>query len=391
MVYAVFPFFQAGTKEISLTVDPVVFVVGDEYQIVWHTTEPSIGWVSVGENVYEDSSGGTMKTLEKVHKVSVPMAQLDTEKSYTVHAQKVEREPYVVELGTLLEKTYIFRPIDESDGIHIYNLSDNHSSLFPAADTAAYWGDKLDLLILNGDIANDLMTEDDLVNLINLAAEVTKGGRPVLYTRGNHETRGAYAEQVHKYVGFKGEDEFYFTTRLGSLYLMVLDFAEDKADSHKEYYGLARFEEYRNKQTKFIKNVIENKDTEYEASGVKYKLLISHIRVNNKNNWHEKFHKEWTNYANEIKPDLHLSGHSHRLSYMLPAVDSEYNPDNPDGSYGDSSYAHNFTVVMGSKPPGGSGEDSEDFIATAVLLKDDSIDLWFTNQDHEIIEHHKVK
>ncbi|HZJ78062.1 MAG TPA: hypothetical protein VFD52_04630, partial [Clostridia bacterium] len=95
LVYAVFPFLQSDTKEITLTTDPVVFVVEDEYQIVWHTTEPSIGWVSVGENVYEDSSGGTMKTLEKVHKVSVPMAQLDTEKSYTVHAQKVEREPYV--------------------------------------------------------------------------------------------------------------------------------------------------------------------------------------------------------------------------------------------------------------------------------------------------------
>lgn len=383
------PFLQAKNADgdTVLSFDPAVYVVEDNYQIIWHTETPSVGSVEVGGKLYEDIASGGLRCLEKVHKITLPMAELDAAGQYKITSQKVVREPYKVTYGKKLEKTYSFRPMDFSDGIQIYNISDNHSSLHPAAETASYWGDKLDLLILNGDIANDLMTEDDLLNLLELAAEVTKGSRPVLYARGNHETRGAYNEDVYKYVGSPSEGKFYFTARLGPLWLMVLDFAEDKADDHKEYYGLARYDGYREVQTKFIKSVIDNKEKEYEAPGVEYKLLVSHIRVNNKNNWHTETHKLWSEYANEIEPDLHLSGHSHRISYLPPAGESEYKPGD---YYGDSGYAHNYTVVMGSKPPW-ERDDDESYIATAVEFKDGKTDLWFTDNNKNIVEHHKVK
>lgn len=384
LVLVLTPLLRTQLANMELSHDPVVYLVEDDYQIVWHTTQPSVGWLTIGDTVYADTVGGALRSKTQVHKIVVPRNVLDTEKTYTLHTQAVTVEAYFAFYGTQINKTYTFRPMDLSDGIQIYNLSDNHNSVHPAAETASYWGDQLDLLILNGDIANDLQKEEDLLHLLSLPAAVTKGERPVLYARGNHETRGLYAQEMSNYVGCVSPDQYYFTTKIGGLWIMLLDVAEDKADSHAEYGGLARYEAYREQETAFIEQVLDNSKMEYAASDVEYRLLVSHIRVTNNYKWHQKLHAQWSEYANEIGLDLQLSGHSHRLAYMPPAGFSEYNPDSRSNEYDNASYAHNYPTVMGSKPP---NETDGRYIATAVEFRDGEMEVWFTDQDNQIVEH----
>ena len=64
--------------------DPCVFAVGHEYQIVLNTLEFGIAWVEVGNRQYRDSFGGLMRSETLIHRVSVPMSDLDAAKKYTV-------------------------------------------------------------------------------------------------------------------------------------------------------------------------------------------------------------------------------------------------------------------------------------------------------------------
>ena len=53
---------------------------------------------------------------------------------------------------------------------------------------------------------------------------------PMYYTRGNHETRGAFATEFQRYFSPK-EENIYYTFRQGPICFVVLDTGEDKPDS----------------------------------------------------------------------------------------------------------------------------------------------------------------
>ena len=110
-----------------ITSAPVVYAVEDEYQIVWTTNARATGVVTVGNKKYYDLYAGSERSETRVHKVSVPMTALDAEKSYTISSTAViYRGPYSGIKGRKVEKTYAFKPVDLSDGLHYYALSDAH-------------------------------------------------------------------------------------------------------------------------------------------------------------------------------------------------------------------------------------------------------------------------
>jgi hypothetical protein len=49
-------------------------------------------------------------------------------------------------------------------------------------------------------------------NIIRFSGDVSGGTKPVLYVRGNHETRGEYAGKLLEALGL---DEFYYTAEMG--------------------------------------------------------------------------------------------------------------------------------------------------------------------------------
>lgn len=300
-------------------VGPVVYAVGDEYQIVWSTYNRGISYVEIGEDRFYDSTAGRANSELTVHKVSVPMALLDNAKSYTVFTKNMLlRNAYSALQGKTISGSYSFRPVDENDGIQYFALSDTHDYKSAAVKAASYFGEKLDFLIVAGDISSFVPRDFSLEFINKLAFDITKGGRPVIFARGNHETRGNASTKLDNYVGAESENSFYYTFRLGSLWGVVLDTAEDKEDADWEYYGGADYESYRQKQTLFLDGIIANADEEYNAPGITYRIAVSHISTAFAvyDTPFTDTLNALTERLNQMDIDIMVSGHRHNLMYL---------------------------------------------------------------------------
>ena len=192
------------------TYKPVVYAVEDTYQIVFSTNHSATAWVEIDGEKYYDLFAGSMKSKDTVHKITVPQEKLDEAKSYSIHAEKmIYRGPFGGFKGKEISDSYSFRPVDSSNGLVYYTITDAHHARKGAVN-AALSVEGLDFLVVLGDTVGMVEYENN-VQLTNLIAhDVTKGEIPVVYARGNHEIKGRYAEDLHKYVGSKNESCRYY-------------------------------------------------------------------------------------------------------------------------------------------------------------------------------------
>jgi len=294
--------------------EPVVYAVGNDYQIVWTTAAEGTGEVKIGEYTYYDIYAGQKRSSQKVHKVTVPQEVLDENKEYTVSSRAMLSEQgFSGLLGYTVKKTYSFRPVDVSDGIQTYVLSDTHEFNGAAAKAASYYGDSLDFLVLAGDHVNYLYNDDQLSRILNLGHKVTGGSRPVVFARGNHELKCENSESLDRYVGSLNE-RFYYTFRLKNVWGVVLDMGEDHDDDWKEFYGTALYKDYRKEQRAFLDGIIADKENEYEADGVEYRIGISHISTSITDYDRPFMYDdllEINDRLNVMNLDVMLSGHQH--------------------------------------------------------------------------------
>ena len=304
------------------TYEPVVYAVEDTYQIVFSTNHSAIAWVEIDGEKYYDLFAGSMKSEDTVHKITVPQEKLDAAKSYSIHAEKIiYRGPFGGYKGEEISKSYNFRPVNSSDGLVYYTITDAHHAQKGAVD-AALSVEGLDFLIVLGDTVGMVEYEGD-VQLTNvIAREVTKGEIPVVYARGNHEIKGKYAEELYKYVGSKNESFYYWFT-LSDVFGITLDLGEDHDDGWWEYYGTDRFTLYHEEQTRFLENLVATKP--YERYN--YTVVASHIPIQfvNSRKDHVEVKAAWTELLNQIEPDLAVYGHQHDLYPFLDGQDTMYN------------------------------------------------------------------
>lgn len=293
---------------------PAVFAVGNEYQIMLPTKRECIMKVKVGDRFYYDATNGIMRSKRLVHKVTVPMQALDEAKCYTVHLQEVlVRKHKFPEMGACHSKEYIFRPVT-GEHVRAYHIADNHGALAEPIRSAQNFGD-IDFLILNGDLANHYGEDSAIWCVYELASRITNGSIPIIFSRGNHDTRGIFAESFTE--NFPSHfQKTYYTFRLGNIWGMVLDCGEDKNDDHIEYGGLVSCHDFRETETDFIREVILKAAVEYSAPDVAHKLVICHIPFTAPEtepfNIEEALYAEWTSLLRDhIKPELILCGHIH--------------------------------------------------------------------------------
>ena len=309
---------------------PCVFAIGNEYSVILPVKEKCLMWVNVGGKRYCDHDNGIMRGTSVVHKVSIPTEVLDREKKYTVVTRRIiDRKPYFPEIEPEVSETFEFCPVPTDGKLRLVCISDSHS-LVKEPIAAARKAGKIDLLILNGDVPNDSSTLENIFTIYKIVGAITGGEIPTVFSRGNHDLRGVYADCLSDYVPSCG-GKTYYTFRVGSLWGMVLDCGEDKYDSHAEYGGTVCCELFRREETEFIREVIANAENEYAADGVKNKIIVAHCPFvivgsfgDDVFDIEKDVYAEWTRLVSDnIRPDVMLFGHKHVSEIITPGSEKD--------------------------------------------------------------------
>ena len=380
---------------------PVVYAVEDTYQITFTTKAKGEAWVVIDGVEYSDTYAGYRQTESDIHKITVPMEALDHADSYTVYTRAMLlRGPYEALQGNTISETYPWRGVTTEDGIQYYALSDNHLASKAPASAASYWGEQLDFLIALGDSANWIDNKEELTQVLYMASDITKGEIPVLYARGNHETKGILADQYHNYVASKGEN-YYYTFRIKNIWGIVLDVGEDHEDSYKEYSGLACFDQYRATQTEFLDEILANADSEFNAEGIEYRIGLCHIplTLTTVGDPIGEQKTAWVERLNQMNLDLMYSGHLHELIYVDNNIEAGTTLTHIPTYSGKEENTKSYTVCESTFPTilvskRGTSQaltDSENyfdkiFIGVAASFDGNKTSLKFTNEKHEIVE-----
>lgn len=359
--------------------DPAVFVVDRFYQIMMPCDKSCFFFVKVGDKIYYDESNGIMCSRNKIHKVYVPVSELDEAKEYTACIRPIiRRKAYFTSTKAVIEKTYKFYPIPENN-IRAYHISDAHNSVDAPIKAANTFG-SIDFLILNGDVIEDSSNPKNFMNIYEICSGLTKGEKPVVFSRGNHDLRGNYAEKFAEYTPtYLGNT--YYSFRIGNIWGILLDCGEDKPDDHEEYGHSVACHVFRERQTEFLKRIIENKEKEYDSNGVKHKLIISHNafvhRYQPPFDIEQDIFSEWSTLLREnVKPEVMICGHAHELNIYYP----ENLAWNNNGSI--------CPVVIGStiekKAP-------VYFAGCGYIFSDDNVEIVFTDSNGETLKREKIK
>lgn len=346
---------------------PCVFAVGNNYQIIIPFDCKAVVWIEIGDKSYYDDANGIMRSGSNFHRIEVPVKELDSAEKYTVVYRKmIDRKPYFPISENPVRVDFHFSPI-KGDKINIYHISDAHNMEEEPIKAAEAFEDNIDLLVLNGDIPNHSGKIEYFNSVYNIASAVTGGSKPIVFSRGNHDTRGICGELFSDYTpNLNGKT--YYTFRLGPLWGLVLDCGEDKADSNEEYGNTVCFHEFRLKETKFIKSVAENAENEFNAPGIKHKIVICHIPFVTVQkppfDIEQEMYRSWTEIVSKIiKPELMLFGHTHKAGVFEP------------GSNFDTYKLMSCNAVVGSEPD----MNKKIFIGCGITLSDNQPTVTFTD------------
>lgn len=399
---AVLCFTDFSTLRFNYITDgAAVYAVGDDYQIVFTTRAKGTGWVEIGGKSYYDTYAGAKRSNTRVHKITVPQSVLDEAGAYTIKSKAMLGEQgFNGLLGYTVKSDYSFRPVDTSDGIQAYAVSDTHDYNAVVKKSASFYGDKLDFAIMAGDAVSFLDTEADLSRILNLCNAITKGERPVIFARGNHELKCEGAESLHNYVGADGE-KFYYTFRLKNIWGVVLDMGEDHADDWYEFYDTALYDDYRSEQVDFLERIIADKDNEYEAEGVEYRIGVCHTPTSftfyNRTYMFDALVKI-NERLNQMKLDVMLSGHFHEVFKVenyyeagRPLVYDKSYDKNSDGKPSFLATGATYPTIVCSRrateqnPNKSENKFGGKFIGAAVEFFENDKTVRFTNHKKEVI------
>lgn len=360
--------------------DPAVFAVGKEYQIFVPVTVETLMWVQVGEDCFYDDSNGILRSGRRLHRMTLPQSLLDSAKAYTLCYRVVrERKPYFSDVDEVITETFSFRPVSNAP-IRAFHIGDAHNMVNAPVAAARVFEKRfgpLDFLILNGDVPDHSGSIENFDNIYEIVGRITHGAFPAVFSRGNHDTRGIFAEAIAEYTPTRDGHSFY-SFRLGSIWGLILDCGEDKPDGNPEYGHTICCHAFRLRESRYLEAVIAHAREEYSEPGISHRLVICHnpftMRYPAPFNIEEDLYSRWAQLlAESVKPDLMIGAHTHRLlvSYPGDTFDALGQP---------------CPLVVGAEP-----RIREDYYAGAgFIFENDTIQVAFTDSlgcllDHRIL------
>lgn len=354
---------------------PAVFAVGNKYQIMVEVNFPTLMWVKVGDEEYFDDSNGIIRSAVTTHRITVPMSELDINKGYTLCVRKIkERKPYFSETEDVVSEYYPFYPIKRGRSI-AYQIADAHNMVAPPVDACKCFEEKygkIDFLIMNGDIPDHSGRIENFHNIYEIAAKITHGNKPIIFSRGNHDTRGIYAENIAEHTPVDNGNSF-FEVKFGDIHALILDCGEDKEDSHAEYGNTVCCHAFRKRETKWLENILSRSD----IPAAKHRIVIAHNPFTWKHEPQFDIERDIYSYWSRLlkdrfSPEVFISGHLHEL--IISRVGDEYD-----------SLGHPCTVVTGSLP-----KHSENYFAGSGFIFDEGVTVVFNDNSGNIISENKI-
>ena len=334
IVGIVFPLYAiAGQPSVKITHGPYLQNLSEsEVTVVWTTDKPCKSWVEFskkedGKNFYSQlprkayASQDGLCCVDTLHRVTVMGLEKNTTYFYRVLSQEVkELLPYRPVLGNIVstdiwKKPLTFTTLDgRQETLSMVMINDIHGKndlqkrLLEMAPPQ-----NVDMVVFCGDMCNYINKQSDIfTGFLDTSVGLFASSKPFVYVRGNHETRGAYARNISRYLAGP-ERTFYYAFTYGPIRFIVLDSGEDKPDTDVEYSGLVDFDNYILEQKEWLARELES--PEFRAAS--FRVVLSHIPFA-KGGWYgsERLRKQLLPLLESVRIDLMLSGHNHAFGFM---------------------------------------------------------------------------
>ncbi len=201
-------------------------------------------------------------------------------------------------------------------------VNDRHGNVPPlTASLASVSWPGVDLVFLNGDMVQEVKNAPQLYRcLVDPCVEAFARRIPLVYVRGNHDTRGTLARQLLDYFP-TDSGRYYYSFNHAGVAFLVLDGGEDKGDENEEYGGLVDFEPYLRQEVAWLTRQIE----EPAFQQARFRVCFLHIPPHSKPN--AKFIRPgWllehvVSLLNRGRVDLMICGHTHRYAFQPAGTD----------------------------------------------------------------------
>ena len=356
LIFALLPLFaalSAHAEEIKapkIVAGPYIQACSDsEFTVVWQTDSDALCWVEIapddGTHFYNTARKQYFQTIHgrrpigRWHKVTVDGLEPNTLYRYRVLHKGIttnqgnKRVRYTESKGSDVyrRQPYTIRTLGGGEDVTRFAIgNDFHDK--PELIEQLFSKDiitpqRYDFVLYNGDMVSSFESENRLVNSV-IAPSVAQFATqiPLFFSRGNHETRGAAATTYTDYFPTTTAEPYY-TFSDGPALFIVLDGGEDKPDSDIEYHDLVRYDNYREREAKWLKSVVESE--QFKAAAVK--IVIIHIPPKS-SGWHgeAEIARLFVPILNQAGIDAMFCGHIHKYRF------SEAN---------DPTYGCNFPIV----------------------------------------------
>ncbi len=326
LLFVVFNAF--GQDPFRITHGPYIqYLDQNSATIVWTTNKDAVSWVELvpgdSTNFYLEerpkffSAEFGFKDVSKIHSIRVGNLKPGTKYRYRVYSQEVLKHEGtsalyggVAATSSNMDKSFVFSTIDPTKEnksfVMINDIHGNNKLLENLLVKADF--NTADFILFNGDMASSFRSEDQVFgDFMDTAVRLFAKDKPMYYCRGNHETRGNFANEFPKYFP-SPSGKLYYLLREGAVCFVVLDGGEDKPDSDIEYSGLASFDAYRDTEMNWLKEAIKSKDFTEAA----FKIVLVHMPPFG--GWHgdDEIARKFVPILNEAGIDVMLCGHMHQ-------------------------------------------------------------------------------